>query len=85
MDNSRLNDSLTYLRSKIAVKPRIAVILGSGLGDFADQISSPLIVPTSEIPNYPVSTVPGHAGKIIFGTIENNKRKSSQLVVFQGR
>jgi purine-nucleoside phosphorylase len=85
MTISPLNDSLEFLRSKSSSKPKIAVVLGSGLGDFADQVKSPVIVPTSTIPNYPVSTVQGHAGKIIFGVIENSGRKSAELVVFQGR
>jgi purine-nucleoside phosphorylase len=85
MNTTPLNDSLQFLRAKITVQPSIAVVLGSGLGDFANLVNDPLVVPTSSIPNYPVSTVQGHAGKIIFGTIENKGRTSRQLVVFQGR
>lgn len=85
MNMDSLKTSVTYLQSKIKEKPLIAVVLGSGLGDFAQQIKDPISIPTAEIPNYPVSTVHGHAGKIIFGTIENNGKKSAQLIVFQGR
>ncbi len=80
-----LNESVEYLKKISTVRPKIAVVLGSGLGDFAQQIKNPLTVPTAEIPNYPISTVHGHAGKIIFGTIESNGRTSAPLIVFQGR
>ena len=83
--NTELQKSVQYLGSKINTKPTIAIVLGSGLGDFAEQINNPISIPTSEIPNYPVSTVHGHAGKIIFGTIEKNGKQSAQLIVFQGR
>jgi purine-nucleoside phosphorylase len=80
-----LQESLEYLRSKISLKPKIAVVLGSGLGDFAQQIKNPITIPTSEVPHYPISTVQGHAGKIIFGKLEIDGRKSVELIVFQGR
>lgn len=80
-----LEESVRYLRTKSAVRPKIAVVLGSGLGDFAQLINDPVTVSTADIPNYPVSTVQGHAGKIIFGNLESNGRKSVPLVVFQGR
>lgn len=83
--SSNLQDSVKYLRSKVAVAPKIAVVLGSGLGDFANQIKNPITIPTLEIPYYPISTVQGHAGKIIFGNLEYGDRKSVELIVFQGR
>ncbi len=83
--NTQLQESISYLNSKISVKPKIAVVLGSGLGDFAQQIKNPIIIPTSEIPHYPISTVQGHAGKIIFGKLENGAGQSDELIIFQGR
>ncbi|MHB1049747.1 MAG: purine-nucleoside phosphorylase [Bacteroidota bacterium] len=80
-----INDSIKYITSKISVKPKIGIILGSGLGDFGSQVKNPIVIPTAQIPNYPVSTVHGHSGKLIFGTVENNGKESTQLVVFQGR
>lgn len=80
-----LNASLKYIRSKIATEPTIGIILGSGLGDFGSLVKNPTVLPTSEIPNYPVSTVQGHSGKLIFGAIENGTKHSTQLLVFQGR
>ncbi len=52
------------------VRPRVALILGTGLGDLADQIAAPTVVPYAEIPHYPVSTVPGHAGQLVLGELE---------------
>jgi len=83
--NTQLQESVKFIRTKITSTPKIAVVLGSGLGDFAQQIKNSIIIATSEIPHYPVSTVPGHAGKIIFGRLENGNKQSEQLIVFQGR
>ncbi|MBI2429734.1 MAG: purine-nucleoside phosphorylase, partial [Ignavibacteriales bacterium] len=80
-----LNASLKYINSKISSLPTVGIILGSGLGDFGTQVKNPTIIPTSEVPNYPVSTVHGHSGRLIFGTLEGNDKQSAQLLVFQGR
>lgn len=55
-----------YVRSKTDFVPRVALTLGSGLGGFADTLETVAEVPYSEIPGFPVSTVPGHDGKLIF-------------------
>ena len=52
------------------VHPRVGLILGSGLGDLADEITHPVSIPYAEIPNFPVSTVPGHAGTLVLGELE---------------
>ncbi len=57
-----------------------AVILGSGLGDFGNEISNAITIPYSEIPNFPQSTVTGHSGSLIFGMVENKT-----TVAFSGR
>ena len=51
--------------------PKIAIILGSGLGSLSADIENKITIPYSEIPNFPVSTVAGHKGELIFGTLEN--------------
>lgn len=56
-------------REKIDFKPQIAIVLGSGLGDYADDIRVEAELDYSEIEGFPVSTVPGHAGKFIFGYV----------------
>lgn len=59
-----------YVRSKTDMKPKVLLTLGSGLGDFADNIEVETEVPYGEIPGFPVSTAPGHDGRFIFGTLE---------------
>ena len=65
--------SADYIRSVTDFEPEIAIILGSCLGPFAERIENPIVIPYSEIPNFLVSTVEGHAGKLIFGTIQGRK------------
>lgn len=60
--------------------PEIAIVLGSGLGDFADKIDIECIIPYSQIPEMPVSTAPLHKGQFVFGTINDKK-----VVLMQGR
>jgi len=69
-----------YIRAKTGLRPTIGLVLGSGLGDFADTLEDALRISYSEIPNFPVPTVPGHSGALVFG------RKCGQTVaVLQGR
>ncbi len=58
------------VREKTDFQPKTAIVLGSGLGDYAEQIKVVTEIPYSEIEGFPVSTVPGHAGRFIFGYIE---------------
>ncbi len=69
LDKTNLQEALSFIKSKTENKPKIALILGSGLGPFASEIENAAIIPTESIPHYPVSTVSGHAGKWIFGEI----------------
>lgn len=81
-----LNLSLKYqrlfaaIRDEISYSPDIAVILGSGLGDFPNEIEVEKVIPTAGLPQYPASTVQGHKGKIYLGKIQGKK-----VLVFQGR
>jgi purine-nucleoside phosphorylase len=61
---------LDYLRSKIAAPPEIAVVLGSGLGAFADELAGGITLPYAEIPDWPRSTAVGHAGRLVSGSLE---------------
>ena len=58
-------------RAKIDFKPEVAIVLGSGLGDYADDIQVEAELDYHEIEGFPVSTVPGHAGKFIFGYVND--------------
>ena len=72
--------NITELAKHLPGTADVAIILGSGLGAFADTLSESKSVKTSDIPGYPVSTVAGHAGKIVVGKIGNTK-----TLAFQGR
>lgn len=72
--------SIEYIQKKIDFVPEIGVILGSGLGNFADLIEHPIEVNYSDIPEFPVSTVKGHDGKLIFG-----KLNGKHIVAMKGR
>ena len=66
--------SADYIRSVIGdFEPEIGLILGTGLGKFSARIEDPVEIPYRDIPNYLVSTAPGHSGKLIFGTVEGRK------------
>lgn len=60
--------------------PQLGLILGSGLGDMADQVEHAIKIPYDQIPHFPVSTVEGHAGQFVIGTLEGK-----QVIVMQGR
>jgi purine-nucleoside phosphorylase len=72
--------SIAHIRSHTQVKPRTALILGSGLGDFADRLPNRTMLATFDIPHYPRATVEGHKGKLVFATLGDHP-----LLAFQGR
>ena len=69
-----------HIRSKTTLQPQLGIILGSGLGNFASQVEAPTTIPYAEIPHFPQSTVQGHSGKLILGTIAG-----IPVAVMQGR
>jgi purine-nucleoside phosphorylase len=75
-----VQETVNYIKSKTNFTPEYGVILGSGLGSFTDDIAIEFTLPYSEIPNFPVSTVQGHKGALVFGTIGDKK-----VVAMQGR
>jgi purine-nucleoside phosphorylase len=77
----RYRESAAYLQSRIgAFVPRVLMVLGSGLGALGDAAEKPLVVPYADIPHFPVSTAPGHAGRLVFGTLGGKA-----VAVMQGR
>ena len=76
----KINEAKAYIQAQTSIRPQIAIILGSGLGGLAEDVAADAIIPYGDIPNYPTSTVPGHAGRLILGTF-----KDKQVVVMQGR
>ncbi|MBI2618730.1 MAG: purine-nucleoside phosphorylase [Ignavibacteriales bacterium] len=80
-----LREAAETIKSQIAFPPKVALILGSGLGDFADQLQNAVAIASSRIPHYPSSTVQGHEGKLVFGTVRHSQNESPPLLVFKGR
>jgi purine-nucleoside phosphorylase len=68
------------IRKKTSSQPRIGLILGTGLGGLAEAIQQPTIIPYSQLPGWPVSTVQGHAGRLVLGNLDGQS-----LLVMQGR
>jgi len=77
---TRLEETRRFLEARAACKPHIGLVLGSGLGAFAEELCNPIEIPYSEIPHWPVSTAVGHAGKLVFGRLD-----ALEVVVMSGR
>lgn len=77
---AQIDEVAGAIRARTTQKPRIGMILGSGLGDLANSIQNPDVIPYSELPHWPTSTVFGHAGRLVIGTLENQP-----ILVMQGR
>ncbi|MFO7161146.1 MAG: purine-nucleoside phosphorylase [[Clostridium] cellulosi] len=75
-----MNEALDYIRSKTDFKPTVGIILGSGLGKFAQEIVKPVTIPYRDIPHFPVSTVEGHKGCLVMGKV-----CGKNVVCMQGR
>ena len=73
-------EALHYIKSIADVPPQTAVVLGSGLGNVAEEVSDPQVIEAKNIPHWPQSTAPGHAGQIILGKIEGRS-----VVLLKGR
>ena len=77
---NRVRAAAEYLLSRVSVRPTVGMVLGSGLGDFADTLEDAVSIPYSQIPHFPTPTVPGHAGALVFG-----RKQGRDVVVLQGR
>ena len=73
-------EALQFINTFNPPRPKAAIILGSGLGDFADTLDNKIKIPTNQIPNYPESTVEGHQGFLVFGF-----HKNVPVMAVQGR
>lgn len=76
----KIKQTADYIRAKVTEVPDTAIILGTGLGALVEHISDKKFIPYSEIPNFPVSTVEGHSGNLIFGKLGNRP-----VIAMQGR
>ncbi|MFZ9403179.1 MAG: purine-nucleoside phosphorylase [Sediminibacterium sp.] len=70
---TQLQETAQFIQSKIAAKADTAIILGSGLGNLSTKIETEFEIPYTSIPNFPVSTVEGHKGRLILGTLNGQK------------
>jgi len=76
----KIKETAAFITEKLSETPKIGLILGSGLGELADEITSAVNIRYEEIPNFPVSTVEGHAGQLVIGELQGK-----QVVAMQGR
>lgn len=77
---TKLQETVSYIRTKTSAKPKIGVILGSGLGSFVKDVDVEITLPYKEIPHFSPPTVEGHSGNLIFGKIDGQA-----IVILQGR
>ncbi|XP_029985503.1 uncharacterized protein LOC115415963 [Sphaeramia orbicularis] len=73
-------ETADWLLAQTELRPRVAIICGSGLGGLADLLTDKVVFPYKSIPRFPVSTVPGHAGQLVFGKLQGR-----ECVCMQGR
>ncbi|MDE5568294.1 MAG: purine-nucleoside phosphorylase [Muribaculaceae bacterium] len=76
----KIKQTADFLHSKVSDMPQTAIILGTGLGDLVDHITDKQFIPYHDIPNFPVSTVEGHSGNLIFGSLGGKR-----VMAMQGR
>ena len=79
-DAQQTQEAVEAVRQRSAVVPEIALVLGSGLGALADEVEDAVVIPTADVPHYPRSTVEGHAGQLVLGTMAGRP-----VLVVQGR
>lgn len=76
----QIDEAADAVRSKTSYKPRIGLILGSGLNSLADSVQNADVIPFADLPNWPVSTVHGHSGRLVIGELDGQP-----VFVMQGR
>ena len=76
----KIKETASFLAGKVSDMPKTAIILGTGLGTLVDYMEDKQYIPYSEIPNFPISTVEGHSGNLIFGTLGGKR-----VIAMQGR
>lgn len=78
--SQRIHAAADFIAARTSIRPAVGLILGSGLGDFADTLENRTVIPFSEIPDFPQATVEGHTGAFVFGTCQ-----AKPVVALQGR
>ncbi|HUV26236.1 MAG TPA: purine-nucleoside phosphorylase [Anaerolineales bacterium] len=77
---SVIDQAAEVIRERIDIQPKVGMILGSGLGSLAEAVEEAVIIPYGEIPSWPVSTVEGHQGRLVIGSLEQQN-----VLIMQGR
>ena len=80
MPQDEIKTAADFIAQRIGDAPRLALVLGSGLGALADELKEAIAIPYAEIPGFPLSTAPGHAGRLVAGSLEGRR-----VLVMQGR
>jgi purine-nucleoside phosphorylase len=83
--NAAIADAVEFLESRTVLRPRVGVVLGSGLGAFADELADRTEIPYAEIPGWPCSTAIGHAGTLVFGQLVYGTPAALDVVAMAGR
>ena len=76
----RLEETAAVLRERLGDPPDLAIVLGSGLGPLADEIEAEAVIPYGELPHFPISTAPGHEGKLVVGRLAGKR-----VLAYKGR
>lgn len=80
-----MKDTARFLEVQTSVRPKIGIVLGSGLGAFADSLINGIRIPYADLPGFPVSTAVGHAGELVAGVVGANGHGVADVVVMSGR
>jgi len=78
--NEQVGASVAFIKKCVHASPSLGMVLGSGLGDFADSLPNAISIAASSIPNYPSISVEGHKGRLVFAAVDKH-----EILVFQGR
>ncbi len=83
----RIGEAVAYIRARTAFEPEMGLVLGSGLGDFAEKLDAEAMLDFAEIPGFPVPTVEGHAGKLVLGSTAGRRLAalSGRVHAYEGR
>jgi len=80
-----MREAARFIESKTSIRPKIGVVLGSGLGAFAESLGHTLRLPYGSIPGLPVATATGHSGELVIGTLGADGKGTVDLAVMSGR
>lgn len=76
----KVRETVQYIEKQTTIRPKIGIVLGSGLGGFVDQIEDQVVIPYEDIPHFPISTAPGHRGRLVLGRVADR-----EVLCMQGR